>query len=92
MVRRGNRAILARALAARGRGVAGQRPSTPLPSPRRFAHVATKFILAALALVFLAAAARRRTRASPDTGGQARTWLLIGVIFAAVSAWLWYSE
>ena len=53
--------------------------------------MATKFILAALSLVFLAAAVLRLTRSAPDTGGQARTWLVIGVIFAAVSAWLSYT-
>jgi hypothetical protein len=54
--------------------------------------MATKYILAALSLIFLAAAARRRTRSSADAGGQARTWLVIGVMFAAVSTWLWSME
>jgi hypothetical protein len=53
--------------------------------------LATKYILAALAALFLAAAAIRllRTRNRADPG--ARTWLIIAVIFAAVSGWLWFS-
>ena len=51
--------------------------------------MAAKYILAALSVVFLALAIMRLPR-----GGvvhpQSRTWLLIGVIFAAVSSWLFY--
>ena len=48
--------------------------------------MAAKYILAALACVFLVAGTFRRL-----TGGsvpQSRTWLLVGAIFAAVSLWL----
>jgi hypothetical protein len=50
--------------------------------------LATKYILAVLAAVFfmlgLARIARRGRLAHP----QSRTWLLMAVIFGAVSAWL----
>jgi hypothetical protein len=45
--------------------------------------VAAKYILGALAAVFLIAAATRGFR-----GPQARTWLLVAGIFTAVSLWL----
>lgn len=45
-----------------------------------------KYILAALAVVFLVLAITRRT--NPLSHPQTRAWLIIGVIFAAVSAWL----
>ena len=48
--------------------------------------VAAKYILAALAVVFLVLAITRR--AHPLSHPQTRAWLIIGVIFAAVSAWL----
>lgn len=44
--------------------------------------------LGALAVVFVALAARRAASGRPDVGHQARTWALVGVIFGAVSAWL----
>jgi hypothetical protein len=47
-----------------------------------------KYVLAALAVAFLAAALMRWSRAGGISHPQARTWLLIAVIFAAVSAWL----
>jgi hypothetical protein len=49
--------------------------------------VAAKYILAALAAVFAVAAATGRTRAGRWQPAH-RTWLLIALIFAAVSAWL----
>jgi hypothetical protein len=52
--------------------------------------VATKYILAALSVVFLVLATGRLARGAGLAHGQARTWLLIGGIFAAVSAWLFY--
>jgi hypothetical protein len=52
--------------------------------------VATKYILAALSVVFLALAAIRMTSRSRGAHPQVRTWLLIGVIFGVVSAWLFY--
>jgi len=45
-----------------------------------------KYILAGLGCAFLIAAAIRRLRHGP--GPQARTWLLVGGIFAVVSLWL----
>ena len=48
--------------------------------------VLAKYILAALAVVFLVLAVTRR--ATPMSHPQTRAWLIIGVIFAAVSAWL----
>jgi len=45
-----------------------------------------KYILATLALAFLLAGAGRHVTRGPNP--QARTWLLVGAIFAAVSLWL----
>jgi hypothetical protein len=50
--------------------------------------VAAKYILGALAAVFLTAAVLRLSRGGGIGHPQTKTWLLIGVIFAAVSAWL----
>jgi preprotein translocase subunit SecF len=50
----------------------------------------TKYILGALSLVFLALALMRM--ASGGAKGQIRTWLLIGVIFGIVSAWLFLQQ
>jgi hypothetical protein len=50
----------------------------------------TKYILAGLSVIFIGLAliriAGRGKRAHP----QSRTWLIIGVIFGVVSAWLFY--
>jgi hypothetical protein len=54
--------------------------------------VATKYILAALSVVFLGLAAARGAGVASGTGGPARTWLVIGVTFAAVSTWLFITE
>ena len=54
--------------------------------------MATTTILAALSLVFLTMAAARNVRDAGDTGRQARTWLVIGITFAVVSAWLFITE
>ena len=51
-----------------------------------------KYILAVLALVFLIAAVRRLGGDGGALNGQSRTWLLIAVIFALVSAYLFYSQ
>ena len=48
--------------------------------------MAAKYILAGLAAVFVVMALMRGGPSHP----QSRTWLLIGVIFGAVSAWLFY--
>jgi hypothetical protein len=50
--------------------------------------VAAKYILGAFAAVFLSAALLRLSRGDGLGHPQARTWLLISAIFAAVSAWL----
>jgi len=47
--------------------------------------VATKYILGALAIVFLALA---MLRGGGPSHPQGRTWMIIAVIFGAVSAWL----
>lgn len=45
-------------------------------------------VLAVIGAVFLGLSVRRAARGGPDVGHQARTWATIGVIFGAVSAWL----
>ena len=52
--------------------------------------MAAKYILAALALAFLAAALMRLSRGGGMRHPQTKTWLIIAVVFAAVSAWLFY--
>jgi ammonia channel protein AmtB len=54
--------------------------------------MATKYILAGLAALFLALAIGRLAAGGPRSQPQNRTWLLIGVIFGAVSAWLFFQE
>jgi hypothetical protein len=49
--------------------------------------VEAAYILAGLAVVFLAAAANRIVT-SGASSPQARTWLLVAAIFGGVSAWL----
>lgn len=48
-----------------------------------------KYILAILGVVFLLAAGVRLAKDSGKLGPAAKTWLIIGVIFSAVSAWTW---
>ena len=50
--------------------------------------MAAKYILAFLSLAFLVAGARRLSRDAGKLHPQSRTWLLVGVIFAVVSTWL----
>jgi uncharacterized membrane protein HdeD (DUF308 family) len=50
--------------------------------------MAAKYILALLSAAFLVAGALRLARDSGQLHPQSRTWLLIGVIFAVVSSWL----
>jgi hypothetical protein len=52
--------------------------------------VAAKYILAALSVIFLALAVTRLVRLSAGTvmHPQAKAWLLVGIIFGAVSVWL----
>ena len=51
-----------------------------------------KYILAALAAVFLAGAALRLMGQRGWSHPQVRAWLLLGVIFSVVSAWLFYQQ
>jgi hypothetical protein len=48
-------------------------------------------ILAALSVGFLVFAFLRMRRRGNARDAAARTWLIIGVIFAIVSAWLWFA-
>jgi hypothetical protein len=50
--------------------------------------VAAKYILAVLAVAFLAAALMRLAQGRGTSHPQIKTWLLVAVIFATVSAWL----
>ena len=50
--------------------------------------MAAKYILAALSALFLVLAVSRMAGGSGASPPQTRTWLIIGVIFALVSAWL----
>jgi hypothetical protein len=52
--------------------------------------MAAKYILAALSALFLVLAVWRMAGGAAASHPQARTWLLIGVIFALVSAWLFF--
>jgi hypothetical protein len=52
--------------------------------------LAAKHILAALAVIFFVLGVARIARRGHTAHPQSRTWLLIAVIFAAVSAWLFY--
>lgn len=53
--------------------------------------MATKYILAAVAIVFLAFALARIRRNAGRIDPAAKTWLIITGIFAAVSTWLFLS-
>ena len=54
--------------------------------------MATNYILLALALIFFLLAVGRIVRTRTLSHPQSRTWLIIAVIFAAVSAWLFSQE
>jgi uncharacterized membrane protein HdeD (DUF308 family) len=54
--------------------------------------VLAKYILAALAAFFLAAAVLRLTGGRRWSHPQVRTWLIVAAIFSVVSAWLFYQE
>jgi hypothetical protein len=49
-------------------------------------------ILTAVAIIFLILATVRIARNAARVDPAARTWLLIAVIFGAVSVWLWIGE
>lgn len=50
--------------------------------------MATRYIFAALAVVFLIAALQRWAREGRRLGPASRTWLIIGTTFTLVAAWL----
>jgi hypothetical protein len=52
--------------------------------------VAAKYILAALSVVFLVMGTFGVVRGGGRLRAQHRSWLLVGVAFAAVSAWLFF--
>jgi hypothetical protein len=55
--------------------------------------MAAKYVLAALALAFLAAAVVRGARGGGLKDPAVRTWLLIALVFTAVAAWLqWHTS
>ena len=54
--------------------------------------MAARYILAALALVFLAAALWRVARDGFTLAPSSRIWLMVALIFSAVSGWLWWTE
>ena len=54
-------------------------------------NMAAKYILAVLAAVFLALAGLRIMRDGARIMPASRNWLLTGIIFAVVSAYLWMS-
>ena len=47
-------------------------------------------MLAALSILFFILAFTRMARGGGAAHPQSRTWLLIGIIFGVVSAWLFY--
>lgn len=49
-----------------------------------------KYILAALAAIFLVLGLARIGRRGHMAQPQNRTWLIVAIIFGAVSAWLFY--
>jgi hypothetical protein len=51
--------------------------------------MAAKYILAIVGVVFLLIAAVRLAKDRGRIGPAAKTWLIIGVIFVAVSLWSW---
>jgi hypothetical protein len=54
--------------------------------------MAAKYILAALAVVSLVLGAGRVLRDGVQAYPESRTWLLISIIFCAVSAWLFFQS
>ena len=52
--------------------------------------MAAKYILAVLSVVFLSLGVIRIASVGSKAHPQSRTWLLIGTIFGAVSAYLFY--
>ncbi len=52
--------------------------------------MAARYILTALSVVFLSAALVRLGSGQRLSHPQTRTWLTVGLIFATVSAWLFW--
>jgi hypothetical protein len=52
--------------------------------------VAAKYILAVLACAFLIAGGVRPGRDAGRSHPQSRVWLLVGIMFGVVSAWLFW--
>lgn len=52
--------------------------------------MAAKYILAMLAVVFWVLVIGRMARDGGRVGPAVRAWLIIAVVFSAVSAWLWF--
>jgi hypothetical protein len=52
--------------------------------------MSAKYVLSGLAIAFLAAGLICLSRGGGIAHPQTKTWLLIGVIFGIVSAWLFY--
>ncbi|MFL6601957.1 MAG: hypothetical protein ACJ8R9_11590 [Steroidobacteraceae bacterium] len=50
-----------------------------------------QYVLGCLAVVFLVLGGLKSAREG-KVGPAARTWLMIGVIFGVVSAWVWLSR
>ncbi len=50
--------------------------------------MAARYILAVVSVIFLALAGRNVARGRGVSHPQTRTWLVVGVIFAGVCAWL----
>ena len=50
--------------------------------------MAAKYVLAVFAVFFIAAALLRLSRGGGMSHPQTKSWLLVGVVFAVVSAWL----
>ena len=51
--------------------------------------MAAKYILAILSVVFLLAAGLRLIRDCGRIAPASKTWLVVAVVFGAVSLWLW---
>ena len=51
--------------------------------------MAAKYILGVLGVVLLVAAGVRLAKDAWKVGAASKTWLLIGVLFTAASAWTW---
>lgn len=54
--------------------------------------MSARIILSVLALVFLLAALWRLARDGFKLAPSSRTWLMVAVIFGAVSGWLWWTQ